>query len=99
MPAAGSASGCTRSQLPREIADREGVAGGLMVVNLAEGGPAATALLPGDILLELEGTAVTTPRNVAAALGPETIGRTMALKVLRGGAVTSQNVTIAARPA
>ncbi len=85
--------------LPREIADREGVAGGLMVVNLAEGGPAATALLPGDILLELEGTAVTTPRNVAAALGPETIGRTMALKVLRGGAVTSQNVTIAARPA
>jgi S1-C subfamily serine protease len=85
--------------LPREIADREGVAGGLMVVNLAEGGPAAAALLPGDILLELEGTAVTTPRNVAAALGPETIGRTVVLKVLRGGAVTTQNVTIVARPA
>ena len=39
-----------------------------MVVNLAEGGPAATALLPGDILLELAGTAVSTPRNVSAAL-------------------------------
>jgi S1-C subfamily serine protease len=85
--------------LPKDIADREGVGGGLMVVNLAEGGPAATALLPGDILLELEGAAVTTPRNVAAALGPDTIGRALALKVLRGGAVTTQNVTIAARPA
>ena len=85
--------------LPREIAEREGVAGGLMVVNLAEGGPAAAALLPGDILLELEGAAVTTSRGVAAALGPETIGRTVALKVLRGGAVTIPNVTIAARPA
>jgi len=85
--------------LPREIAEREGAAGGLMVVNLAEGGPAAAVLLPGDILLELEGAAVTTSRNVAAALGPETIGREMALKVLRGGAVTTPSVTIAARPA
>jgi len=85
--------------LPKEIAEREGVAGGLMVVNLAEGGPAASALLPGDILLELEGTAVSTPRNVAAALGPDTIGRTLSLKVLRGGGVTTQSVTIAARPA
>jgi serine protease Do len=75
------------------------VAGGLMVVNLAEGGPASAALLPGDILLELEGTAVTTPRNVAAALGPDTIGRAMTLKVLRGGAVTMPSITIAARPA
>ena len=85
--------------LPRDIAEREGVGGGLMVVNLAEGGPAASALLPGDILLELAGAAVTTPRNVAAALGPDTIGREMALKVLRGGAVTTRSVTIAARPA
>jgi len=86
-------------ELPNEIAEREGVAGGLMVVNLAEGGPAAAALLPGDILLELEGAAVTTSRGVAAALGPETIGRTVALKVLRAGAVTMPSVTIAARPA
>jgi S1-C subfamily serine protease len=84
--------------LPREIAEREGVGGGLMVVNLAEGGPAAASLLPGDILLELEGAVVTTPRSVAAALGPDTIGRALALKVLRGGAVTTQNVTIAVRP-
>jgi len=85
--------------LPKEIADREGAAGGLMVVNLAEGGPAAATLLPGDILLELEGVALTTPRNVSSVLGPDTIGRALTLKVLRGGEVTTRGVTIAARPA
>lgn len=85
--------------LPKDIAEREGAAGGLMVVNLAEGGPAAETLMPGDILLELEGTSVTTARCVSSALGPDTIGRAMTLKILRGGGVTTQSVTIAARPA
>ena len=84
--------------LPRDIAEREGVHGGLMVVNLAEGGPAASVLLPGDILLELEGVVMATSRNVAAALGPETIGRAIGLKVLRAGALTMLHVTVAARP-
>ena len=84
--------------LPRDIAEREGVHGGLMVVNLVEGGPAASVLLPGDILLELEGVVMTTSRNVAAALGPETIGRAIGLKVLRAGALTMLHVTVAARP-
>ena len=84
--------------LPRDLAEREGVHGGLMVVNLVEGGPAASVLLPGDILLELEGGVVTTSRGVAAALGPETIGRAIALKVLRAGALTMLHVTVAARP-
>jgi S1-C subfamily serine protease len=85
--------------LPRELADRAGVSGGLMVVNLADGAPAAAALLPGDILLEIEGASVASPRAVAAALGPDTIGRAVTLKVLRGGSVASPSVTIAARPA
>ncbi len=85
--------------LPRDLADRTGVGGGLMVVNLAEGAPAAAVLLPGDILLEIAGTPVATPRAVAGLLGPETIGKPVALKVLRGGAVMAAEVTIAARPA
>jgi S1-C subfamily serine protease len=84
--------------LPRDLAERAGVAGGLMVVNLAEGAPAAAALMPGDILLEIEGSPVASPRAVAAALGPDTIGRTLALKVLRGGAVVTPGVAITARP-
>lgn len=85
--------------LPRELAERVGASGGLMVVNLADGAPAASALLPGDILLEIEGAPVATPRAVAAALGPDTIGRAVALKVLRGGALVAPSVAIAARPA
>lgn len=85
--------------LPRELAERVGLGSGLMVVNLAEGAPASSVLLPGDILLEIDGTPVATPRAVAAALGPDTIGRAVALKVLRGGAVATPAVTIAARPA
>jgi serine protease Do len=85
--------------LPRDLAERAGLSGGLMVVNLAEGAPAAGALLPGDILLEIDGVAVASPRAVASALGPDSIGRTLPLKVLRGGALAAPAVTIAARPA
>ena len=84
--------------LPRELAERVGAGHGLMIVNLAENAPAAGVLLPGDILLAIEGTPVATPRNVAASLGPERIGQTVTLTVLRGGAVTELRVTIAARP-
>lgn len=85
--------------LPHELAERAGAAHGLMVMSIAEGAPAAGVLLPGDILLEIAGQAVATPRSVAAALGPERIGTSVALKVLRGGAVAAPSVTIAARPA
>lgn len=84
--------------LPRELAERAGATHGLMVVNLADGAPAAGVLLPGDILLEIAGTPVATPRNVAAALGPERIGQAATLKVLRGGAIATASVTVAARP-
>ena len=70
-----------------------------MVVGFAEGAAAAAGLLPGDILLEIGGVKLTSPRAVAAALGPETVGQSVAIKLVRGGAVISVNVTVAARPA
>jgi len=85
--------------LPRELAERAGAGHGLMVANLAEGAPAAGVLLPGDILLEIDGTAVASPRNVAGALGPEKIGQPASVKVLRGGSVTMLTITVGARPA
>jgi S1-C subfamily serine protease len=84
--------------LPSEMTERASAASGLMVVSLAGDAPARAALMPGDILLEIGGRAAATPRDVAAALGPETIGQGIALKVLRGGEVTMQTVTIQARP-
>lgn len=85
--------------LPRELAERAGAGHGLMVVNIADGAPAAGVLLPGDILLAIDDTPVASPRNVAAALGQEKIGQTVTLKVLRGGAVATAALTVAARPA
>jgi S1-C subfamily serine protease len=85
--------------LPKEFADRSAAGAGLMVVKLAEGAPAAGVLLPGDILLEIAGVPVTTPRAVAAALGPERIGQAVVLTVLRGGQTATPSVTVAARPA
>jgi S1-C subfamily serine protease len=84
--------------LPHELVERAGASHGLMVLNIATGAPAAAALLPGDILLEIAGSPVATPRAVAAALGPERIGKTVALRVLRGGNVVTPSVTVAARP-
>jgi S1-C subfamily serine protease len=85
--------------LPKELAEASPSGAGLMVVNLAEGAPAAGALLPGDILIKIGDTPVATPRAVAAALGPERIGQAVTLTVLRGGQVATPSVTVAARPA
>ena len=81
----------------RQTAGRES---GLMVVGLAGGGPAETAgILPGDIVLDIDGAAVSRPRALSALLGPDRIGQTAVLRVLRAGAVQTIGVTIAARPA
>ncbi len=90
--------------VPREAIAQAGLpegsaAAGLMVVSLAENAPATLTLLQGDILLALEGVALTSPRAAAAALGPDSVGRTVTLRVLRGGQVMSLSITIAARPA
>jgi S1-C subfamily serine protease len=81
----------------REAAGRES---GMMVVSLATGGPAANAgVLPGDILLDLDGTPLRRMRAVAAGLGPERVGQTVTLRLLRAGALQTLAVVVAARPA
>jgi S1-C subfamily serine protease len=71
-----------------------------MVVGLAAGGPAETAgILPGDIVLDIDGTAVNRPRALSILLSPDRIGQTAMVRVLRAGAVQAIAVPIAARPA
>jgi S1-C subfamily serine protease len=72
---------------------------GLMVVELSRDGPAAQAgLLPGDIIVEIAGAAVSRPSTLARALGPESIGQKIALRLIRAGAVLGLEATVAARP-
>jgi S1-C subfamily serine protease len=67
---------------------------GLMVIQVAPGGPAASAgLMPGDIIVELAGTSVGRLRRIAHLLGPDSIGRDIELGLIRAGAPKRVTVT------
>ncbi|PPQ33695.1 S1C family serine protease [Rhodopila globiformis] len=86
--------------IPDGFRQSSGRDSGLMVVSLASGAPAQLAgILPGDIVLDIDGTPVSRPRSLAASLGPDRIGQAVALRVLRAGALQTISVTVAARPA
>lgn len=51
----------------------------------------------GDILLSLEGQPVTHLENVQSHLDARNIGKTLAAKIVRGGAVQSVNITVTER--
>jgi S1-C subfamily serine protease len=73
---------------------------GAMVVTLDPDGPAKTAgILQGDIIVAVGGTAVTGPRSLYHQLGPDAVGRRLAVDLIRAGAHASVDVTIAPRPA
>jgi len=80
----------------REAAGRER---GLMVVALVPKGPAEQAgVLPGDIILEVNGARAGRSRGLAAALGAERIGQPATLKLLRAGEVHLLTITIGTHP-
>jgi S1-C subfamily serine protease len=85
--------------VPDSLRAAAGRDSGLMVVGLASSGPAeAAGMLPGDIVLELDGSPVSRPRGLAHLLGGERIGQAVALRVLRAGAVQTVTVTVGTRP-
>jgi len=71
----------------------------LIVVEVQAGSPASGGLLVGDILLSLDGTAVTDPLDLRAVLQPERIGQPVTARVIRAGRVMDVAVTIGERPA
>ncbi len=71
---------------------------GLLVLWLEEGGPAETGgLLVGDILVAVSGQPVGDPDDLFSALGSDTVGKSVALEVLRGGRPETVNVTVGER--
>jgi S1-C subfamily serine protease len=86
--------------IPEGFRQSAGRDSGLMVVSLAPSAPAETAgVLPGDILLDIDGAPVSRPRALALLLGPDRIGQAVTIRLLRAGVVQSVGVTVAARPA
>ena len=73
---------------------------GAMVVTLDPAGPAkAAGIHQGDIVVAIAGAAVSGPRSLYHQLGPDAVGRTLRIDLIRAGSPVSVDVTIASRPA
>jgi S1-C subfamily serine protease len=71
---------------------------GLLVVQVAEGGPAAVAgFLQGDILVRLDGTPVTNADDLQGLLGPNRVGNAVTAGVIRGGELRDVELTVGTR--
>jgi S1-C subfamily serine protease len=72
---------------------------GVMVVSLDPNGPAQQAgILQGDVITALDGSAVSTARQLHRLLGPETAGRNIQCELFRAGKSQILNLTIGERP-
>src|SRR5882724_12914517 len=59
---------------------------GLIVVSVEPGGPGSQAgVLLGDVIVALEGRAVSNIRELQAFLEPDLIGKTLSISIIRGG--------------
>jgi S1-C subfamily serine protease len=72
---------------------------GVLVVRIDPNGPSARAgMLVGDIVTAWNGKPIERVREVMRLLGPESIGSTVGLGLIRGGASTALRVIIGERP-
>ena len=72
---------------------------GVLVVSIDPNGPSARAgILVGDILTAWNGRPIERVREVMRLLGPESIGSTVDLELIRGGAPTALRIVIGERP-
>jgi S1-C subfamily serine protease len=71
---------------------------GLVVVAVEPDAPAEQAgVMLGDILVALEGKPVSDPAELLAALGPDRVGRPLAVRLLRGGQLLTLSITVGRR--
>jgi S1-C subfamily serine protease len=71
---------------------------GLLVLWLEENGPAEkNGLLVGDILVAMSGQPVGDPDDLFSALGSDSVGRAIAVEILRGGRPETVQVTVGER--
>ena len=71
---------------------------GLIVVTVEPDGPGSKAgVLFSDVIIALEGTAVSNIRDLQAFLEPESVSKTIPVSIIRGGKPIEINVTIGER--
>lgn len=87
--------------LPEKLRDVVGanISTGLLVMHVESDSPAAKAgIALGDVLIQLQGKYVADTVAVRDALAGGRIGDTVRAKILRGGALSEQSITLGERP-
>jgi S1-C subfamily serine protease len=85
--------------IPDSLHASTGQSRGAMVLQLVTQAPAEQAgLLPGDILLTIDNFRFGQRRGLASLMGPDRIGKSVAVRLLRAGEIKEIGVVIAARP-
>jgi S1-C subfamily serine protease len=86
----------TLSQQAKELAG--GQERGLLVIQVADGGPAATGgVLQGDILVRVDGAAISNADDLQGILTPARVGSSVTASVVRGGELRELSVTVGSR--
>ena len=83
-----------------DIAESLGLAGkGALVAEITDGGPAAAAgLKPGDVVLKVNGTAISTGSDLTRAVGMARVGEPIKLDVRREGQMREITIRSGVRP-
>jgi S1-C subfamily serine protease len=85
--------------LPDEQAGSDGK-GAVLVTAVAGGSPAARGgVIVGDVILELDGHRLGSPEDLLDLLQGDRVGRSVTLRILRGGSPLDVAVTVEERPA
>jgi S1-C subfamily serine protease len=83
--------------LPDDVRAVVGRGRGALLLEVEQGGPAAkSGLVLGDVIVELDGEAITGPRSLSIAL-VDRAGRDVPVKLLRAGALQDHTVNVGAR--
>jgi S1-C subfamily serine protease len=86
--------------LPEPLRPQNGQRIGLMVMDVTHDSPGAKAgIVAGDILLSFGGTPVTRFGSITRQLGANSIGKTIAVTLVRAGAVVTKDTVIETRKA
>lgn len=85
--------------VPDALVEQAGQHVAMMVMSLAEQGPAVKAgVAAGDILLTIDGIALRDMRQLMARLSEDNVGKSAELRLIRGGHIIKLDAQIGARP-
>lgn len=88
-------------KLPDSLKDRLSLTstGGVIVLSVESASPAEKAgLLVGDVILAIDGKPAVDTDDVQASLGAESVGKALAVRVLRAGTLAEVAITVGERP-